>query len=68
MSAKLPGEPLMITAVGPSSAEMATDVGAIYTTENAGGNWTALVQGAIGVLRNINRSQDGQYVAVSFTG
>lgn len=68
LSAKLPGEPLMITAVGPSSAEMATDVGAIYTTENAGGNWTALVQGAIGVLRNINRSQDGQYVAVSSRG
>ncbi|MEO0538720.1 MAG: photosynthesis system II assembly factor Ycf48 [Cyanobacteria bacterium P01_A01_bin.123] len=68
LSAKLPGEPFMITALGPNSAEMATDVGAIYVTQNSGSNWTALVEAAIGVLRNINRSEDGQYVAVSSRG
>lgn len=68
LSAKLPGEPLMITALGQNSAEMATDVGAIYTTQNGGRNWAALVEGAIGVLRNINRAEDGQYVAVSSRG
>lgn len=68
LSTRLPGNPVKIVAVGPQSAEMVTDVGAIYGTQDAGQNWTALVKEAFGVLRNVNRSIDGQYVAVSSRG
>ncbi len=68
LSAKLPGNPAKIVATGPRSAEMVTDVGAIYSTDDVGQNWSALVKEAFGVLRNVNRSEDGQYVAVSSRG
>jgi photosystem II stability/assembly factor-like uncharacterized protein len=68
LSAKLPGVPIKVAAVGANAVEMTTDVGAIYKTEDGGRHWNALVQEAFGVLRNINRSADGQYVAVSSRG
>jgi photosystem II stability/assembly factor-like uncharacterized protein len=68
LSKELPGTPFLITAVGPQSAELATDIGAIYLTENSGRTWKALVQGAVGVVRNMVRSDDGRYVAVSSRG
>jgi photosystem II stability/assembly factor-like uncharacterized protein len=68
LSAKLPGKPAKIVAAGAHTAEMTTDVGAIYKTEDIGRHWTAMVQEAFGVLRNINRSPDGSYVAVSSRG
>jgi photosystem II stability/assembly factor-like uncharacterized protein len=68
LSVKLPGAPAKVAAVGPNAVEMTTDVGAIYKTEDAGRHWTALVQEAFGVLRNVNRSPDGKYVAVSSRG
>jgi photosystem II stability/assembly factor-like uncharacterized protein len=68
LSAKLPGQPAKIVAVGPHAAEMTTTVGAIYKTEDDGRHWTAMVQEAFGVLRNVNRGADGTYVAVSSRG
>ncbi|MGL5804051.1 MAG: photosynthesis system II assembly factor Ycf48 [Xenococcaceae cyanobacterium] len=68
LSSRLPGSPYGIFALGQSSAEMVTNLGAIYKTTDGGRNWKALVEGAVGVARNINRSADGKYVAVSARG
>jgi len=68
LSKNLPGEPYRIIATGKNQAEMITDVGAIYQTSDGGKNWTALVKDTAGVLRNIARSPDGKYVAVSSRG
>lgn len=68
LSEQLPGLPNTIIALGPKSAEMTTDVGAIYQTQDSGRTWKAMVQQAVGVLRNISRSSDGKYIAVSARG
>jgi photosystem II stability/assembly factor-like uncharacterized protein len=68
LSEKLPGDPYGIVALAPQSAEMVTDLGAIYKTTNGGQTWKALVEQAVGVARNIKRSSDGKYVAVSARG
>ncbi|WP_250122887.1 photosynthesis system II assembly factor Ycf48 [Chroococcidiopsis sp. CCMEE 29] len=68
LSEQLPGNPNTILALGPQSAEMTTDVGAIYQTKDGGKTWKAMVQQAVGVVRNIARSPDGKYVAVSTKG
>jgi photosystem II stability/assembly factor-like uncharacterized protein len=68
LSEKLPGAPETIEAIGPETAEMVTDLGAIYRTDDAGRNWKALVNDAFGVLKSLHRSNDGKYVAVSSRG
>ncbi len=68
LSTKLPGAPEKIVAIGKDAAEMTTDVGAIYKTSDGGRNWKALVAEAFGVMRSIDRTPDGKYVAVSSTG
>ena len=65
---QLPGEPLLVTAIGKDSAELATDIGAIYKTEDGGQQWKGLVQSAVGVVRNMTRNSEGRYVAVSSRG
>ncbi|MBF2028949.1 MAG: photosynthesis system II assembly factor Ycf48 [Oscillatoriales cyanobacterium C42_A2020_001] len=68
LSEKLPGAPNTIEALGPQSAEMTTNIGAIYQTSDGGKTWKAMVEEAVGVVRNISRSSNGEYVAVSARG
>ena len=68
LSAQLPGSPYNIVALGSESAEMVTDLGAIYRTEDGGLHWKALVEEAVGVVRNVSRAQDGRYMTVSAKG
>ena len=68
LSDQLPGIPYDIIALNQNSAEMVTNLGAIYKTTDGAKTWKALVEGAVGVARSINRSDDGKYVAVSARG
>ncbi|MDX2215741.1 MAG: photosynthesis system II assembly factor Ycf48 [Oculatellaceae cyanobacterium bins.114] len=68
LSQELPGSPNTVVALSPKTAEMTTDIGAIYKTVDGGKTWQALVQEAVGVVRTIARSPNGGYVAVSSRG
>ncbi|MFM7087103.1 MAG: photosynthesis system II assembly factor Ycf48 [Cyanobium sp.] len=68
LDTKLPGEPYAITALGTKRAELATNVGAIYRTSDAGSSWQALVSDAAGAVRDLRRSPQGDYVSVSGLG
>ena len=68
LDTKLPGEPYLITALDSNSAEMATNVGAVYETHDDGGSWEALVTDAAGAVRDLRRGDDGSYVSVSSLG
>lgn len=68
LTGKLPGEPYLVTALGPDQAELATTVGAIYRTDDRGGHWTALVEDATGAVRDLRREKTGGYVSVSSLG
>ncbi|GCE64644.1 photosystem II assembly protein [cyanobiont of Ornithocercus magnificus] len=68
LDTKLPGEPYLITALAPNSAELATNVGAVYQTVDGGVGWEARVSDAAGAVRDLRRSDDGRYVSVSSLG
>jgi len=68
LDTKLPGEPYLITALGPNQAELATNVGAIYNSHDGGNSWQAEVEDAAGAVRDLRRGADGQYVSVSGLG
>jgi photosystem II stability/assembly factor-like uncharacterized protein len=52
LSAKLPGTPTLITALGNGSAEMATDEGAIYLTTDVAQTWKAAVEETVAATLN----------------
>ena len=68
LDTKLPGEPYMVTALGQNSAELATNVGAVYRTIDAGSSWQAQVEDASGAVRDLRRSTEGNYISVSSLG
>ncbi|MEC8215494.1 MAG: photosynthesis system II assembly factor Ycf48 [Cyanobacteriota bacterium] len=68
LDTKLPGEPYLITALSSNTAELATNVGAVYETHDGGGSWEARVTDAAGAVRDLRRSEDGSYVSVSSLG
>jgi photosystem II stability/assembly factor-like uncharacterized protein len=68
LDTKLPGEPYLVTAQGRSRAELATNVGAVYRTNDGGNTWQAEVEDAAGAVRDLRRSPDGRYVSVSGLG
>ena len=68
LDTKLPGEPYLITALGKHSAELATNVGAVYATQDSGVTWEAKVSDAAGSVRDLRRREDGGYVSVSSLG
>lgn len=52
LSAKLPGTPVLITALGGGRAEMATDEGAIYVTSDVAQTWKAAVEETVAATLN----------------
>jgi len=68
VSRKLPGQPKLITALGPGKAEIATNAGAIYITENNGKSWKSVVQETVDATLNRVTASGASGGATYFTG
>ncbi len=68
LGSKLPGDPYLVTTLGPETVELATTAGAVYLTEDGGNNWEGKVSDASGGVRDLRRGEDGEYVSVSSLG
>ena len=58
LDTKLPGEPYLITALGRNSAELATNVGAVYRTSDGGGSWDVVIGHSIGAASAVVSAHD----------
>ena len=69
LSAKLPGTPVLVHALEgkPGQAEMTTDAGAVYITDNAAATWTAAVQETVDATLNRVISSGIRWVAAQAT-
>jgi photosystem II stability/assembly factor-like uncharacterized protein len=70
LSAKLPGTPVLITALGKGAAEMATDEGALYVTSDVAQTWKAAVEETVAATLNRTVSsgiQGASYYTGSFS-
>ena len=65
---KLPGDPYLIKTLGDDSAELATTAGAVYLTKDGGETWQGNIGEPAGGIRDIRRTEDGEYVSVSSLG
>ncbi|WP_245395680.1 photosynthesis system II assembly factor Ycf48 [Anthocerotibacter panamensis] len=68
LNKRIDGNPLLITVLGKGVAELAMDTGFVFKTEDGGKVWRALTPSSAGGLRNIYRTEDGSYWAVSARG
>jgi photosystem II stability/assembly factor-like uncharacterized protein len=68
LNKRLPGNPLLITATAPKTAEMLTDVGVVYRTQDAGKSWQLYTPSNAGGVKTAQRLADGTYWAVSTRG
>jgi photosystem II stability/assembly factor-like uncharacterized protein len=68
LNKRLPGSPLLITATAPKTAEMFTDVGVVYRTQDAGKSWQLYTPSNAGGIKSVQRLADGTYWAVSTRG
>jgi photosystem II stability/assembly factor-like uncharacterized protein len=68
LNKRLPGSPLLITATAPKTAEMFTDVGVVYKTQDAGKSWQLYTPSNAGGVKSVQRLADGTYWTVSTRG
>jgi len=71
LSAKLPGAPVGVTALGGGKAEMVTDVGAVYATSDGADTWRAAVEETVDATLNRTVSSGisgASYYEGSFSG
>lgn len=67
LNRRLPGSPMLVSALGMGKAEAVMDAGVVIRTDDSGRNWRILSPIA-GAIRTVERRPDGSYWAVSRRG